>query len=130
MQIAMTPLQTQVAEIQQQFPGTTVQALPSGATLVSVPNVELPSGWSKGATRVFFLAPVGFPHAQPDCFWVDADLRLQGGGMPQSTGMNPIPEMGTALLWFSWHLAHPWNPNRDTLATWFGVIRNRLREVR
>lgn len=126
----MTPLDTQILELQGQYPGTTARVLPSGAMLVNVPNVELPSGWSKPTTGVLFIAPNGFPHAQPDCFWADADLRLHGGGMPQSARISPIPETGSNMLWFSWHLVHPWNPNRDTLTTWFGVIRNRLREAR
>lgn len=130
MQVAVTPLEAQIAELQQQCGGTSAQSLPSGATLITIPGVDLPTGWSKATTAVKFLAPVGFPHAQPDCFWADPDLRLQSGAMPQSTAMNAIPETGVTTLWFSWHLAHPWNPNRDTLATWFGVIRNRLRDVR
>ncbi len=126
----MTPLEAQVAELQQQYPDVSVQSLPSGAVLITVPKVDLPPGWSKSSTTVKFLAPVGFPHAQPDCFWTDSDLRLQYGGMAQNASMNAIPETGITTLWFSWHLAHPWNANRDTLATWFGVIRNRLRDVR
>lgn len=130
METAVTPLESQVATLQEQFPGTTMQLLPSGAGLVSIPNVRLSAGWSKGATEILFLAPAGFPHAQPDCFWADADLRLQGGGLPQSAAVNTIPETARSALWFSWHLGRPWNPNRDTLLTWFGVIRNRLREAR
>ena len=129
MQVTVTPLEAQVAELQQHNPGTTTQSLPSGATLIVIPNVDLPTGWSKNTTTVLFLAPVGFPHAQPDCFWVDADLRLSAGEMPQNTRMEPIPDTSTTTLWFSWHLTHPWNPNRDTLSTWFGAIRNRLRDA-
>lgn len=126
----MTPLETQVADIKRDFPGANTKALPSGAVLITVPNVPLPPGWSKGITTVMFIAPVGFPHAQPDCFWADYDLRLQSGAMPQNTALNAILEASINAVWFSWHLSHPWNPNRDTLATWFGVIRNRLRDVR
>ncbi len=125
----MDQIDLQVSELQSQYPDTTTQRLPSGSVLIIVPSVKLTPGWSKETTAVFFLVPVGFPHAQPDCFWVDADLRLQNGSMPKNAGPNVIPESGNTMLWFSWHLAQPWNPNRDTLTTWFAVIRARLREA-
>ena len=127
--LKMGLLENQIAELQQDYALATLQPLPSGAALVTVPSIELPTGWSKPTTTVRFVVPAGFPHAQPDCFWADADLRLQGQGMPQNSGPNQIPEYGGTFLWFSWHLAHPWNPNQDTLRTWVAVIMRRLREA-
>jgi hypothetical protein len=64
-----------------------------------------------------------------DCFWTDPDLRVGAGGVPQNSGQNPIPEVGTPQLWFSWH-TQSWNPNVDSLLTYFRVIERRLAEVR
>jgi hypothetical protein len=130
MHSTLTPLESQLAELQAAYAGASARSLPSGAWLITVPSVRLPSGWSKGATMIQFVAPVGFPHAQPDCFWADADLRLAGGGMPQNSRFEPIPEVGSGPLWFSWHLSGSWNANRDTMMTWMAVIRSRLKDVR
>jgi hypothetical protein len=127
---ALTPFQEQLAGLQQQYPAAIAQPLPSGAILITISGVDLPPGWSKSYTAVQFVVPLGFPHAQPDCFWADQDLKLQSGTIPQNTAVNPIPETGVTALWFSWHLTQPWNPNKDTLSTWVAVIRNRLRDVR
>jgi hypothetical protein len=64
-----------------------------------------------------------------DCFWTDADLRLASGANPMNTGGNPIPHIGVPHLWFSWHVG-TWNPNNDSLLTYFYVIRRRLSDPR
>jgi hypothetical protein len=46
--------------------------------------------------------------------------------MPHAAGLNAIPELGQNQLWFSWHTSH-WNPNRDSLLTFLGVIEERFR---
>jgi hypothetical protein len=126
----MTLLEEQIEILRSQYPDVTVRYLPSGAVLVMLPNVLLPEGWSKESTSVRFLAPVGYPHAKPDCFWADADLRLRGGATPANTAPNPIPEINEGgHLWFSWH-TEKWNPNRDSLLTYVNVVKNRLRDIR
>lgn len=107
--------------------------LPNGGTLIRVPSVPV-SGWSRPAADVLFVAPPGFPAAQPDCFWVEPNnFRLAGGQTPQSSNDgNPIPgdvEPGRSTTWFSWHV-QSWNPSRDTLNTFFKVILSRLTPAR
>jgi len=117
----------QLRELRERYPGTEAQALPSGGLLVTVPGVPLPVGWTKRMTAIRFVVPAAYPYAALDCFWADVDLRLAGERMPQSAGApNPIPETGAQGLWFSWHLAHPWNPNRDTLSSWMNTVNDRL----
>lgn len=122
----MTPLQQQFELLRATYPDATLEMLPSGAALVTVPEVELPRGWSQPATTVRFLAPVGYPLARPDCFWADVGLRLEGGAMPSATNLTPIPEVNVPQLWFSWHVGQ-WNPNRDGLLSYFRVVLERLR---
>jgi hypothetical protein len=125
----MTPLQQQFEALRAEYASATLEPLSSGAALVSIPDFPLPSGWSAALTTVRFLAPVGYPLAKPDCFWASPELRLQNGGMPQSTNQTPIPETnGAAQLWFSWHV-NQWNPNRDGLVTYVRVIEQRLRQA-
>lgn len=127
----MTPLDRQLEALKARFPGCTAQPLPDGSTLVRLPDIPLPPGWSRPTTTVMFVVSPAYPHAQPDCFFADPDLRLANGTMPQNSGFNPIPGWTQAPpLWFSWHLTTPWNSNQDTLMTWVGVIRNRLKEAR
>jgi hypothetical protein len=125
----MTPLQMQFEILKSEFPNANLQMLPSGAALIAIPDCRLPSGWSKEKTTIKFLAPVGYPFAKPDCFWIDEQVRLQNGTMPQSSGFNPIPEVDGNHLWFSWHVG-PWNPNRDNLSTFIRVIEARLMDPR
>lgn len=118
----------QMEALSDRFPGASAQALPSGTRLVSVPTILLPPGWSAHATGIRFLIPTGYPFAALDCFWADDALRLSSGNVPQNAApRNPIPETNQTGLWFSWHLASPWNANRDTLSSWMNVIADRLR---
>lgn len=122
-------IEKQFAPLRELVSAAELRQLPSGAFLVIVPGCELPSGWSKPRTDVKFIAPVGYPHARPDCFWIDPEVRIANGGMPMNAGLNALPEIGTPQLWFSWHLQN-WNPNRDTLMTYFRVIEQRLNQAR
>jgi hypothetical protein len=122
----MTPLEQQFELLRKSYPNAILEMLPSGAALVTVPEIELPRGWSQPRTTVKFLAPVGYPLARPDCFWADTELRLEGGAMPNATNLTPIPDVNVPQLWFSWHVGQ-WNPNRDGLLSYFRVILERLR---
>lgn len=106
-----------------------VQRLTTGGYLVTVKNVPIRQGWSRATTDVLFLAPPGYPAAQPDCFWVTPQLRLQGGGTPQNsndgTAIPGDPVPGRLLTWFSWHL-QSWNPSKDKLALFYKTVMNRL----
>ncbi|GLS33069.1 E2 family protein E [Mesorhizobium albiziae] len=125
----MSPiLERQLRELVDRFGGAEARGLPSRTTLVSVPGVPLPPGWSSEHTSVHFLVPVGYPLAALDCFWAGNDLRLASGLVPKNAAAdNVIPEAGFMGLWFSWHLTGPWDPNRDTLSSWMNVIADRMR---
>jgi hypothetical protein len=119
----------QLGGLREDYPNASVERLPSGAHLVTVPHVALPPGWNQQTITILFLAPPGYPAAQPDCFWVEpGQFRLANGGTPQgSNDSNPIPELTPPrqFTWFSWHL-QSWNPNRDSLFTYFNVIMKRF----
>ena len=123
----MTPLiQQQLKELQTPFPGAQVAAGPGGL-IVTIPGMKLepPGAWNKATTTARFVAAPAYPQAKPDCFWVDADVRLASGGMPQNSQHNT--QIGENLLWFSWHIAK-WNPQNDDLLTYVRVIQERLRQ--
>jgi hypothetical protein len=115
-------------------PAPTLLQLPNGSHLIRVPQVNLGAGWNRPTADILFVAPPGYPAAQPDCFWAEpVGLRLAGGGTPQnSNDGNPIPgdvDPARRTTWFSWHL-QSWNPNRDSLLTFFNVILKRLQPPR
>lgn len=121
----MGPVEAQLKAVEMVFPGARVDSRSDGAMLVTVPSVPLPVGWSARATTVYFIAPAGYPMAQPDCFWADTTLRLASGAMPQASNLSPIPGESEARLWFSWHLS-AWNPVRDTLISFVRSIQGRF----
>jgi len=125
----MTPLQEQFEILKNEYQEAVSQQLPSGACLIVIPNFKLSNGWSHQSTTVKFLAPVGYPFAKPDCFWIEPTVRLKSGGMPQNCNISAIPEVNVNHLWFSWHVAQ-WNPNRDNLLTFVRVIESRLKDPR
>jgi hypothetical protein len=115
-------------------PPPTAMTLPTGGYLITVPDVDIGPGWSQQSVLVLFVAPPGYPGAQPDCFWVEpTGLRLADGNTPQNTNdANQIPGdvlTGRQTTWFSWHL-QSWNPNGDSLVTYFNVIMKRLKPAR
>jgi hypothetical protein len=128
----MTPiLEQQLKLLREDYPEASARQLPSGAHLIAIPNVAMPAGWNQKVVTVLFVAPPGYPAAQPDCFWVEpTGIRLENGSTPQSSSdANQIPEVGQRGTWFSWHLQH-WNPNQSSLVTYFNVIMQRLRPAR
>jgi len=125
----MTILEDHLSRLKAQCPGVVEHALPDGRFLVHMPRLALPPGkWSKKETDVWFLVPVGYPQAPPDCFWAESDLVLASGAPPQSTQQQPAPD-GQQRLWFSWH-AQNWHPSRDTLSSWIHMLRRRFEEGR
>ena len=124
----MTPLQTQFEILKESYPQALMEELPSGAVLIIISDFPVPTGWSKDNATLRFLAPVGYPFAKPDCFWVDSDFRLKNGAMPKNAQIQVIPEVDGSYSWFSWHVGH-WNPNKDNLSTFVRVVINRFKEA-
>jgi hypothetical protein len=112
-----------------QFSSATLNADADGSGLVTIADVELPPGWSAPTTRVHFVVPIGFPAAQPDCFWASAELRLASGTMPSNAGVQAVPVLQCPGLWFSWHVT-TWRPSVDTLSTYARFILTRFADAR
>jgi hypothetical protein len=120
----------QFERVKERYPAATLQGLPSGSALVSMPGIALPPGWSAASTNIYFLVPVGYPGPPPDCFWADQTLTLAAGGQPQASNVTQIPETAIVGRWFSWHVVEGqrnWNPNRDDLMTFVSIVIDRLR---
>ncbi len=126
----MTPFEQHLTALRESVgEGVATTQLPSGARLIEIRGHVLPPGfWSVPTVTILFVAPPAYPLAQPDCFWVEpVGLRLANGNTPQATNdANAIPEVpARRCTWFSWHV-QSWNPNRDSLLTYFKVVLQRL----
>lgn len=131
-------IQTQLQQLSEHCASNGVQPpvsmnLSNGGMLIRIPAVRV-TGWNRPTADVLFVAPPGYPAAQPDCFWVEPNnFRLASGQTPQnSNDGNPIPgdtQPGRGTTWFSWHV-QSWNPSRDTLITFLKVILSRLTPAR
>jgi hypothetical protein len=125
----MDLLETQLDSLTKVYPAARLHRHPDGTALVEIPDFILPPGWNASSTTAYFVIPLGYPMARPDCFWTDANLRLANGGMPSNTGANAGHGLPQEKLWFSYHPAS-WNPNLDNLLTYAKLIRRRLEEAR
>lgn len=106
----------------------------NGGALIRVTQVDLVEGWNRPKADILFVAPPGYPNAAPDCFWVEpSGLRLSNGVTPQNTNdSNPIPgdtQTGRSTTWFSWHV-QAWNPNKNSLYSYYRLIADRLKPAR
>ena len=110
------------------YSGASLTERPDGSAVVRVPDLTTPCGWSQSATTVWFVVPVGYPGAMPDCFWADAALTLAGGGMPANSGHQPVAGDGPSNLWFSWHL-QSWSHVNDDLMSFVRFIESRFRHA-
>jgi len=125
----VTPIEKQFASLKEKFPNAVLSSPDgNGVQLVTIPDVELPPGWSRPKVHVYFVLPVGYPAAQPDTFWTST-LTLQNGSMPQATNTsNTAVGVPAGSTWFSWH-PQRWNPNTDSILNYMRMIRKRLEAV-
>ena len=123
-------IKRQLDVLRGEFPKAEAIDRSDGTALVVIPEFPLPTGWSARTTTIRFLAPVQYPIAQPDCFWADRELLLEGHRTPQSTNISEVPgplcsHPSGPYLWFSWHV-QGWDPNRSSLKSYARVISNRF----
>ncbi len=113
------------------YSGATLQEVSNGTFVVTIPDFPLPPGWNRERTTVYFIVPVGYPQARPDSFWTEPGLALTSGATPQNAtpGGNLLPGLPPGVLWFSWHPSS-WSPNRDSLASYAGLIAGRFQVIR
>lgn len=123
------PKSRHVDELKRRYEDITIEPNADGSMIITIPNFPLPPGWNRESTVIRFLVPVGFPIARPDCFWADADLRLSSGGQPMNTALQEPWARKGQFLWFSWHPSY-WDPQKDSLLNFVGIIAKRLGEAR
>jgi len=91
---------------------------------------RLGDGFNVPASDLLIRAPRTYPDAGPDMFWVEENVRLSTGAVPQSA--ESVEEhVGRRWRRFSWHWKNGrWDPNTDNMHAYVEFIRRRLREKR
>ena len=113
--------------LKERYADAVLTPLPSGAGLITLPNRPLPAAWSPATVVLHFIAPVGYPVAAPDSFWLEPNVTVNSVAPKNSANNHPIPETGITAHYFSWHLeANRWSPNNHDLLTFVGVCLKRL----
>lgn len=124
----ITPVEAHFKRLRELYPAASCTAMGDGRFLIHIPGVFVPAGWSKSVTNIWFVAPVGYPGAAPDCFWADADLRLAGGRLPQNSGEQLVPGTTNPALWFSWHIGR-WTSATHDMRTYASAMRSRFEQL-
>ena len=100
---------------------------PSGNQIFIVfSDYPLPKGWNKASTTLLLITDISYPNSKIDMFWVDPDVRLADGRVPQAGGQEN--QMGQQWLRFSWHV-QKWNPAVDNLISYLGTVDVRLGQL-
>jgi hypothetical protein len=107
--------------------GRPVEILCEGSQIgVVVRALTLPDGiYNIKTSDLLMQSTIQYPATEMDMFWVQEDLRLADGRMPQ--GADSV-EMHFGQHWrrFSWHRNAPWHPGRDSLLGHFEFALARL----
>lgn len=113
----------EVAELARSGAEITVHESDGWAKIV-YKKYRVPPGFTKKETELLLLFPLAYPNGQPDMFWVDHDLVLHGGGIPERADQI---EQHLNKQWrrFSWH-PQKWNPGVDDLRTYLEFVNARL----
>jgi hypothetical protein len=93
---------------------------------IVITDYPLPDGFNKKTTALLIRILPSYPNGKPDMFWVDEDLVLAAGTVPQSA--ETIEEyLGKKWRRFSWHLADTaWNPGTGDLLMYLEFINRRF----
>jgi Prokaryotic E2 family E len=112
--------------LREEFPGARVKAV-AGANVLVVPDVPVASGWNRHAVTIRVIVPAGYPHAHPDCFYVESDVMLASGAQPSNSALQALGS--NTYRWFSWHLG-TWDGSRDELLQFVRSCQARFRDLR
>jgi hypothetical protein len=93
---------------------------------VVLPSFCLPSGYDRSNADLLLRLPAGYPDVQPDMWWFDPPVKLNGG---RSAPATEVIETHMGRTWQRWsrHLsAGQWRSGIDCLETFLALIRNEL----
>ncbi len=88
----------------------------------------LPAGWNnRRETQLLLITDISYPNSKLDMFWVDPDVMLNNGKVPQA-GEAIETYLNKQWRRFSWHV-QKWNPAVDNVITYLSTVDARLRQL-
>ncbi len=90
-------------------------------------SYPLPRGWNKKETKLLLISDISYPNSKLDMFWVDTDVLLADGRVPQA-GDSIENHNGQQWRRFSWHV-QKWNPAVDSVISYLGTVDARLNQL-
>lgn len=88
----------------------------------------LGDGYSASQCDLLLKVPRSYPDAGPDMFWVNPEVTLASGLLPQAAEHTET-HLNRSWRRFSWHRqGSQWNPTVDNLHGHMEFINRRLRE--
>ena len=99
-----------------------------GFFCVVIAAYPLPRGYSQSSSDLLLRIPVSYPNGKPDMFWLEKDVTLEDGSIPEKAD---VIERYLEKEWrrFSWH-PKCWNPAIDTIETYLEFVNRRLIQVK
>jgi hypothetical protein len=98
-----------------------------------IPRWSLVAGWNMAETALLVLIPPSYPVTPPDNFFVNAELKLSGGGAPGNASV--VEQLGGRWLQFSYHVEPgDWKPHAEpekghNLLAFLQGAKKRLQEL-
>jgi hypothetical protein len=94
---------------------------------IIVADFPLGEGYNKRTSRLLLRVPRSYPDAGPDMFWVEPDVVLSSGAVPEAAD-SVESYIGGRWRRFSWHRQGGWHSTVDNLHSYLEFIRRRLKE--
>ncbi len=127
--MALPPkLEAELADLQKSYEVDTVEE--SAIINLVFKRFPLGDGYNVASSDLLVRIPRTYPDAGPDMFWVEPNVTLANGAIPQSA---EAMENYINRQWrrFSWHWKNGrWDANIDNMHGYIEFIRKRLREKR
>ena len=118
-----TKLGDEVKKLQDE--GVLVEVSESGGmACVVLRDHPLPPTYNKPVTDLLLRMPLSYPNGKPDMFWVDTEVSLTDGSVPQRAGTIET-HMERQWRRFSWH-PQSWNPATGDLRMFLEFVNCRL----
>jgi hypothetical protein len=98
-------------------------SLDQGMICVVIAGYELPAPCEPSQTNLLIRLPGTWPDGQPDMFWMDPPVRVNGRFPPAADHIQSF--LGRQWQRWSRHLGGGWRPG-DDLATWLRIVRQEV----